>query len=140
MKAWEKFSSDFDDKTPIYKQIYMLFSCSFARGQIEAGERIPSIRDMALRLKVNANTMQRVYQELERDELIKSRRGTGYFFTDDESMVEKVGADMAREAIERFLEEMYALGFTKERIISELSEQIKESKKESGVRENAAAN
>ncbi|MCL2070787.1 MAG: GntR family transcriptional regulator [Oscillospiraceae bacterium] len=121
----ENFTSDFDNKTPIYRQIYRLFTRLFARGIIKTGERIPSIRDMALQLKVNANTMQRVYQELERDGLIHSKRGTGYFFTEDESMVEKVSVKMAHEAVSNFLEEMYALGFKDEQILTELSKQIK---------------
>jgi len=126
MKVWEKFSTDFDDRTPIYRQIHTLFSRSFARGLIKTGERIPSIRDMALQLKVNANTMQRVYQEMERDGLINSKRGTGYFFTEDENMVAKVSTQMARESIGRFLEEMRALGFTDKQIIDELLNKIKE--------------
>lgn len=125
MTVCEGFTVTFDDRMPIYRQIYNLFTRSFAGGLIKANERIPSIRDMAVQLKVNANTVQRVYQELERDGLIKSKRGTGYFFTEDESMVGKVSAKIAGEAIERFLEEMRAIGFSDEQILSELSHQIK---------------
>jgi len=121
MSAWESFSTVFNDNTPIYSQIITLFTRSFARGEISAGERIPSIRDMAMLLKVNANTMQRVYQEMERADLISSKRGTGYFFTEDKDMVEKISIGMAGEAIARFLEEMRALGFTDKQIMTELS-------------------
>jgi DNA-binding transcriptional regulator YhcF (GntR family) len=133
MKVWESFSSDFDDRTPIYRQIYNQFSRSFAKGDIKTGERIPSIRDMAMQLKVNANTIQRVYQEMERDGLIVSKRGTGYFFTEDGNMVEKVSTDMAREAVGKFLDEMRALGFTKEKIINELLKQIDNGEEENNV-------
>lgn len=138
MKAWENFTTDFDDRTPIYKQIYSLFSRSFARGLIKTGERIPSIRDMALHLKVNANTMQRVYQELERDGLINPKRGTGYFFTEEEAMVEKVSTKMAQESVSRFLAEMRALGFADKDIVNELSQQIKNGKENTD--ENTASN
>lgn len=115
----EAFSSEFtfNDKSPIYRQIYDNIARAFARGLIEPGERIPSIRDLALQLKVNANTVQRVYQELERDELIVSKRGTGYFFTEDETMATKINNNMAAEVVRNFLNEMHALGFTTEQII-----------------------
>lgn len=132
MNAWEHFNTEFNDNYPIYKQIIALFSRSFVRGEIKTGERIPSIRDMAALLLVNANTMQRVYQEMERVGLITSRRGTGYFFTEDESMVEKVGVNMARGAINRFLGEMRELGFSDENVIQELKNLMKEEK-ENGV-------
>ena len=127
MNAWETFPTNFDDNAPIYKQIYDLFSRSFARGLIKTGERIPSIRDMALQLKVNANTIQRVYHELERDGLVKSRRGTGYFFTEDEGMVKTVSNNAAKESVRKFLKEMRLIGFTDEQILDELKNIIKEA-------------
>ena len=76
MSFWERFSRDFDNRAPIYSQIMDLFSRSFARGEIPAGERAPSIREIAGFLNVNANTMQRVYREMEQAGLIISKRGT----------------------------------------------------------------
>jgi len=133
MAAWDHFSTAFSESTPIYSQIITLFSRSFARGEIESGERIPSIRDMAIRLKVNANTMQRVYQEMERGELITSKRGTGYFFTEDRSMIEKISGNLARGAITAFLEEMRALGFTDKQILNELKSGMEGGEKNDGV-------
>lgn len=133
MGIWESWSTEFDDKSPIYSQIIKHFSQSFARGEIKAGERIPSIRDMALNLKVNANTMQRVYQEMERGGLITSKRGTGYFFTEDTGMVEKISGSMAREAISRFLEEMRALGYSDKQIMNELSNLIEGGTTDVGI-------
>lgn len=125
MNPWENWSTDFDERTPIYGQIVTLFCRSFVTGEIKTGDRIPSIRDMAMILKVNANTIQRAYQEMERGELISSKRGTGYFFTEDNSMVEKISNSMARESVTRFLEEMRALGYSDKQIISELENLIK---------------
>jgi GntR family transcriptional regulator len=133
MNAFEHFSTEFNDNSPIYKQIIALFSHSFVRGEIKTGERIPSIRDMATRLKVNANTMQRVYQEMERAGMISSRRGTGYFFTEDKGMVEKVRASITRGAMARFIEEMRELGFSNENIIDELKSFMKGEKENGAV-------
>ena len=125
MIEWQSWSLEFDDRTPIYRQIIRLFSSAFARGEIVAGERIPSIREMAALLKVNTNTMQRVYQEMERDNLIISRRGTGYFFTEDISMIDKTRKELALESLKLFLEAMRSLGFSDNQIIDELTSFMK---------------
>jgi len=106
---------------PIYRQIILQFSQAFVRGDIVPGERIPSIREMSAFLKVNTNTIQRVYQEMERDGLISSRRGTGYFFTEDKEMIEKIRRDLAQESLRRFVEEMRALGCADREILNELT-------------------
>ena len=125
MGVFENSGAAFNDSKPIYSQIISRLTRSFARGEINPGERIPSIRELALRMKVNANTVQRVYQEMERDGLIESKRGTGYFFTEDYGMVEKVNARLACEAINVFLEEMRALGYADGLIIEKLKSRMK---------------
>jgi len=76
-------------------------------------------------LRVNTNTVQRVYQEMERDGSISSKRGTGYYFTEDTKMTEKMRKDLTKESLDRFVDEMRALGIKKEEIISELNEYMK---------------
>jgi len=110
----------FDDRMPIYRQIILQFNRAFVRGDIQAGERIPSIRELSTLLGVNTNTVQRVYQEMERDGLISSKRGTGYFITEDLSMMEKTRHDLALDSLRRFLEEMRALGCSDREILDEL--------------------
>jgi len=120
MLLWEKWSLAFDDRMPIYRQIILQFNRAFVRGDIVAGERIPSIRELSTLLGVNTNTVQRVYQEMERDGLISSKRGTGYFITEDVSMMEKTRRDLALDSLRRFLEEMRALGCSNGEILNEL--------------------
>lgn len=124
MLPMESWRTDFDERYPIYQQIVNRFSRSLVKGELEPGERIPSIRDLAISLKVNTNTIQRAYQEMERNNLIFSQRGTGYFVMKDEQMVERVRDDMVRESTSRFLEEMRALGYNNKQILSELSRQL----------------
>ena len=111
MPLWNEWRLAFDDRSPIYRQITLQFSRAFVRGDIKPGERIPSIREMAGLLQVNTNTMQRSYQEMERDELINSKRGTGYFVTEELKMIEKMRRELAVSSLNRFVEEMRALGF-----------------------------
>jgi len=125
MPVWEQWRLAFDDRMPIYRQIIIRFSQSFVRGDIRSGERIPSIREISALLKVNTNTIQRVYLEMERDGLINSRRGTGYFLTEDEDMKEKIRSNLAKEALGRFVEEMRALGCKDREILEELTSFMK---------------
>ena len=120
MLLWEQWRLAFDDRSPIYRQIILQFSQAFVRGDIVPGERIPSIREMSALLKVNTNTMQRVYQEMERDELINSKRGTGYFFTEEKKVIEKTRRFLALDSQSRFVEEMRALGCADKQILKEL--------------------
>jgi len=120
MYSYERWSFAFDDRMPIYRQIILQFSRAFVRGDIKPGERIPSIRELSVLLKVNTNTIQRVYQEMERDKLISSKRGTGYFLTEDESMLETTRKYLAYDSLRRFLEEMRALGLSDKEIMDKL--------------------
>jgi len=129
MPLWEQWRLSFDDSMPIYRQIILQFNQAFVRGNIQPGERIPSIRDMSALLKVNTNTVQRVYQEMERDEMITSKRGTGYFFTEDKKMIEKTRHNLAQESLNRFVEEMRALGCEDKEILNELELFMKGGKK-----------
>ena len=125
MLQYEKWSLSFDDRMPIYRQIILQFNRAFVRGDIQPGDRIPSIRELSALLKVNTNTIQRVYQEMERDGTISSKRGTGYYFTEDSEMTEKIRRNLALESLHRFVEEMRALGLKKKEIINELESYMK---------------
>jgi len=120
MPSWEEWRLTFDDRSPIYRQIIHRFNQAFAGGDIKPGERIPSIREISALLMVNTNTMQRVYQEMERDGLINSKRGTGYFFTEEINMKEKTRRELVINSQSRFADEMRALGCKDKEIIKEL--------------------
>ncbi len=66
---------------PIYKQIADYIRQTVAAGVYRPGEMIPSLRALALQLKVNPNTVQRAYEQLEREGLVRSRKGLGMFVT-----------------------------------------------------------
>ena len=126
MSCTTTWNTHFDERSPIYEQIIQLFCRSLVKGELKPSQRIPSIRDLAVDLKVNANTVQRAFQEMERMELIYSKRGTGYFITEGEEMIIKIKTSMVKDAVKHFMEEMYALGFTNSQIIEELNNHIKE--------------
>jgi len=120
MQDYEKWSVAFDDRLPIYRQIILQFNRAFVRGDISPGGRIPSIRELSALLRVNTNTIQRVYQEMERDGLISSKRGTGYYFTEDNKMAKIIQRELILESLQRFVGEMQSLGLESKDILSEL--------------------
>jgi GntR family transcriptional regulator len=71
-----------DSSVPIYEQIVAQVVFAVAAGDLPAGEAVPSVRELAAQLIVNANTVTRAYQELERLGVVESRRGVGMFITD----------------------------------------------------------
>ncbi|MDR2571728.1 MAG: GntR family transcriptional regulator [Oscillospiraceae bacterium] len=125
MQMFDRWSMAFDDRLPIYRQIILRFSRDFVRGDIQPGDRIPSIRELSVQLQVNTNTVQRVYQEMERNGLISSKRGTGYFFTEDSNMIDTTRHSLTHDSLRRFMEEMRALGCEDKEILKELSSFMK---------------
>jgi GntR family transcriptional regulator len=67
------------DATPIYAQLERGLRAAIATGRLQLGEQLPTVRQLAVELKVNANTVARVYAELERAGVIETRRGVGSF-------------------------------------------------------------
>ena len=69
------------DATPIYAQLERALRAAIATGRLQPGEQLPTVRQLAVDLRVNANTVARVYAELERAGVIETRRGVGSFVT-----------------------------------------------------------
>jgi len=125
MQMFREWSLAFDDRLPIYRQIILRFNRAFVRGDIAPGDRIPSIRELSAAMRVNTNTIQRVYQEMERDGIIISKRGTGYYLTEDSKMTEKMRRDLTLDSVKRFVDEMCELGLKKNEILGELESFMK---------------
>ena len=69
------------DRTPIYAQLERGLRAAIATGRLTPGDQLPTVRQLAVDLRVNANTVARVYAELERAGVIETRRGVGSFIT-----------------------------------------------------------
>lgn len=100
-----------DLSRPLYEQILTQMRRFIARGTIHAGEKIPSVREMAHELKINPNTVMHAYQELERDGLTEKRRGQGTFVTESAAQIRRFKERLAFDYSNQFLENMYCLGF-----------------------------
>lgn len=75
--------TDFRDDRAIYLQMADRICDDILSGKYAAGERVPSVRELSVMLGVNANTVVRTYDTLTSDGIIQTRRGLGYFVTDD---------------------------------------------------------
>jgi GntR family transcriptional regulator len=74
-------SIDSNDPTPIYAQLERALRAGIATGRLQPGDQLPTVRQLAVDLRVNANTVARVYAELERATVIETRRGVGSFIS-----------------------------------------------------------
>ncbi|EOR21397.1 MULTISPECIES: GntR family transcriptional regulator [Clostridium] len=121
---------ELSSKEPIYLQIIAYIKKKIVAGELKKGERILSVRDYASELKVNPNTIQKVYSELENENLIYTQRGIGKFVTEDEKKINELRQELFNETIDKFIEDSKALGFTKETILAIISSRYKEDKNE----------
>ena len=94
-------------------------------GEINGGDKLPSVRELSTKLRVNPNTIQRTYQELERENLVFTQRGMGTFVTEDKQIVKNLKKDMASDIIESFISEMKGLGFSYDEIAEVVKDRTK---------------
>ena len=90
----------FENDRPIYLQLVDKIKKEIISGKIKSGERLPSVRELALITKVNPNTMQKALAELENDGLIYTERTNGKFVTKDIKLIEKTRKEFFNEIID----------------------------------------
>ena len=120
--------TEFNDRTPIYLQIIDLIKMDIVIGKLKSKDKLPSVREMAIKFNVNPNTLQRSYQELERLGIVYTQRGLGTFVGEEKDMVDDLKREMAREVIDSFILRMKSLGFTDNEIIKSVSKETLEVK------------
>ena len=111
-----------DGSAPIYSQLVEQMKLGIVSGEWIPGQRIPAVRELAVAAGVNPNTMQRALQELERQGLMFSQRTSGRFVTEDTEMIEDAKRTLAKRHITAFVQQMQALGYTRQEIVALLEE------------------
>lgn len=117
-----------DDSRPIWPQLKELLMKDIVAGKYEMGGPFPTVRDLAEEAGVNRNTMQRALSELESEGLVITNRTAGRTVTTDIELVSKIKMDLARGNVERFMEEMAAIGYSADEVISIIKEKGVENK------------
>ena len=121
---------DLDNDRPIYLQLMERIQHDIISGVYRPGDKIPSVRDLALDAAVNPNTMQKALSELERSGLVYSQRTSGRFITEDEKLLKKMKMELAAEHIHQFFEQMHHLGFNDEETLDLIRETLRRENNE----------
>lgn len=113
---------EYNSSLPIYLQAANSIKRDIVTGKLSPGEKLPSVRDLAVEYTINPNTVSRVYKELEQEGVSFTRRGMGTFVTEDPGKVQLLKEEMAGALIREFLEGMEQLGFSRAEAIRILEE------------------
>ncbi|WP_339145489.1 MULTISPECIES: GntR family transcriptional regulator [unclassified Sutcliffiella] len=110
-------TAKYESDKPIYLQIMDRISKEIVRGIVKPGSKLPSVREMAIQSGVNPNTIQRTYSEMERMEIVESRRGQGTFVTENEGMLMDLKRDLENKVVEGFVQSMKEIGASEKEIV-----------------------
>jgi GntR family transcriptional regulator len=118
-----EFALDLHTGVPVYRQLIDQVRTGIASGSLSAGDQLPTVRQLAVDLEINPNTVMRAYRELELGGLLETHQGTGTFIANKK--VEKNGAERQRQLTQMAGEaaaKAGAAGFTLQELITELRE------------------
>jgi GntR family transcriptional regulator len=116
-------SIDPRDKTPIYAQLERALRAAIATSRLRPGDQLPTVRQLAVELRINANTVARVYAELERAGVIETRRGVGSFIsaTPAQARPPREHERRLRAFVTRVLADAEQAGFTLDELVAALT-------------------
>jgi GntR family transcriptional regulator len=117
------FYVDAKHPTPLYHQLERSIRFAIATGKLRIGEQLPTVRQMAVELRINANTVAKVYAELERAGVVETRRGVGTFVSDrpaEASFGRRDREKQLRELADHFIAETGTRGFSIDDVIEHL--------------------
>ena len=117
-------SIDPRDRTPIYAQLDRALRAAIVTGRLRPGEQLPTVRQLAVDLQINANTVARVYAELEREGVLETRRGVGSFVSTSPGAARSAAEHTRRlrAFVTRLLADAAAAGFNHDEILAELAD------------------
>lgn len=107
-----------DNDRPICLQLMERIQRDIIAGVYQPGDKLPSVRDLALEAAVNPNTMQKALSELERSGLVYSQRTSGRFITEDTEMLTQMKKELVTEHIQEFFQKMEQLGFSRAELLT----------------------
>ena len=107
---------DYKDRRPIYEQIVSSIEELAVRGVLEPDSQLPSVRQLAVELSINPNTIQRAYSQLEKTGVIYSVKGKGNFVAADPKRLREEKMEQILQEMEKLLRQALALGVGRERM------------------------
>lgn len=109
--------NEFQSSKPIYLQIADRVYYRLIRSELSPGDKLPSVREMAVQMKVNPNTIQRTYSEMERLGIVETRRGQGTFIAERSDLKAELKDRLTKDVFKRFIQEMAELGLSPEEML-----------------------
>ncbi len=123
-----RFILDYSNGTPIYRQIIDQIRFGIASGQLKVGEQLPTVRALAVELKVNLNTVSKAYKELEIRKILETQQGSGTFICKSDNIIQEEEREgKLKDICSQFASVALSYGFSVEEIVHEL-EKIKNFK------------
>ena len=119
---------DFNNNLPIYSQLMDKIKVCILSGKYPPGQKLPSVRDLAVEYGVNPNTMQKSLTKLEDQGLMYTERTSGRFVTDNQSLVDNLKNDIPKEIIKTFVADMEEVGIQRNEITAKVSTFLAEYK------------
>ena len=107
-----------DNNRPIYLQLVERIQMDIVSGVYHAGDKLPSVRELAADAAVNPNTMQKAFTELERSGLVYTQRTNGRYITEDQERISRVREELARECTQSYLSNIRLLGYEREQALA----------------------
>jgi GntR family transcriptional regulator len=115
----------FQNTQPIYIQIMDLLKKKIATRQLDPGQLLDPVRELAMTYQVNPNTVQRALSELEREGLLHSERTAGRFVTEDVSLIEALHQSLFDEATRLYIDSVNALNMDSNTVINTVKDRLK---------------
>lgn len=116
---------DYKDRRPIYEQVVERFEELILKGVLEPANQMPSVRNLAMELSINPNTIQRAYMELERKGYIYTVKGRGSFISDSDHLIDIKKLELL-ESLQDLIKEARIIGISKQMILDKLNEGYRE--------------
>ncbi len=114
------FQLDYGDHRPLYEQIKEKTKELIVKGVLSENDKIPSVRELASRLAINPNTIQKAYKDLETEGFIYSLRAKGSFVASQKEAIEHIDTDKLYENLSSIVKKLSFCGESEEKIISHI--------------------
>ncbi len=122
-----RFQCDTTSRTPIYRQLIDQVRRAIACGRVQAGDRLPSVRQLSRELVVNPNTIARAYTELEREGTLLAQQGRGVFVAEPRTdLTKKARRERLDEKLDQLFIEAVHLGFSSEELLQMLHKRMEQ--------------
>ena len=108
---------NFQNERPIYLQIVEQMEMEIMSGHYPKGSKLPTVRELAMQYKVNPNTMQKAFVELEQRGLVFAKRTSGRYVSENESVIENVKQQAAKAKTQEYIRYVRQLGLEEEDIL-----------------------